>query len=250
MTALPNNQARANQAFADLELVVDRTAPDEQPQDDIIVFAPMGTVVGRAMKRAIDIVAASAVLLVTLPFTLIVAVAIKTTSKGPVFFVQSRVGKAERAFNLFKFRTMRNDASDAEHRAYQERLLSGDLEAGTNDGIYKLVDPRVTKVGSFLRRYSIDELPQMINVLKGEMSLVGPRPSLQWEVDLFSNTHRQRARAVPGCSGLWQVSGRNLLSSLEMLDLDVEYVEEFTLPRDVSILLRTPNAILRGDGAR
>ncbi len=248
MTALPNDPTvasleRAHQFDDGLELV-------ETPADDIVVFTPMGTAAARAGKRAVDIVVASAVLLVSLPFTALVALAIKATSSGPVFFVQSRVGQYEAPFDLFKFRTMRTDASDEEHRAYQERLLSGDIEAGTADGVYKLQDPRVTRVGSFLRRFSIDELPQLINVVKGEMSLVGPRPSLQWEVDLFSAKHRERARAVPGCSGLWQVSGRNLLSSLEMLDLDVEYVEEFTLKRDLSILFRTPQAILRGDGAR
>lgn len=250
MTLLPH-QTRTEPASSEpslrrdgLELIVS-PAPDE-----IITFAPMGTKASRGAKRAIDVVAAAGVLLITLPITLLVALAIKATSKGPVFFVQSRVGKHETPFDLLKFRTMRTDASDAEHRAYQERLLSGDLEAGTNDGVYKLQDPRVTKVGSVLRRFSIDELPQLINVIKGEMSLVGPRPALQWEVDMFSATHRQRSRAVPGCSGLWQVSGRNLLSSLEMLDLDVQYVEEFSFWRDVSILFRTPKAILRGDGAR
>ncbi len=201
-------------------------------------------------KRFVDIVAASAVIAVTLPITAVVALAIKATSRGPVFFVQSRVGQFEQPFDLLKFRTMRIDADDGEHRAYQERLLAGEAEAGTDDGIYKLDDPRVTRVGSFLRRYSIDELPQMINVVKGEMSLVGPRPALQWEVDLFSDRHRLRARAVPGCSGLWQVSGRNLMSSLEMLDLDVEYVETFSFWRDLQILVKTPMAILRGDGAR
>ncbi len=217
---------------------------------DPVVSKPMGGPIALRAKRAIDVVAASTVLLVTLPLTLVVMAAIKLTSKGPILFVQSRVGQFEHAFDLYKFRTMRADASDAEHRAYQERLLTGGAEADTSDGIYKLVDPRVTKVGAYLRRYSIDELPQMINVLRGEMSLVGPRPALQWEVDLFSERHRQRARAVPGCSGLWQVSGRNLMSSLEMLDLDVEYVESFSFWRDLQILIKTPMAILRGDGAR
>lgn len=214
------------------------------------VKKPMGKPVSLAAKRAIDVLVASVVLLVTLPLTLIVMASIKLTSRGPIFFVQSRVGQFENPFDLYKFRTMRVDCDDTEHRAFQERLLSGGANAETTDGVYKLVDPRVTTVGAWLRRYSVDELPQLINVLRGEMSLVGPRPSLQWEVDLFSETHRQRARAVPGCSGLWQVSGRNLMSSLEMLDLDVEYVETFSFWRDLSILIRTPMAILRGDGAR
>ncbi len=254
MTLLPNQerelQTERRQPIRqrdNLELI---KSPDPIVEPEPIAFEPMGSAPARLAKRVIDIVVAVAVLIVTLPVTLLVALAIKATSRGPVFFVQSRVGKNESAFDLLKFRTMRTDASDAEHRAYQERLLAGDVEAGTNDGIYKLQDPRVTKVGSVLRRFSIDELPQLINVIKGEMSLVGPRPALQWEVDLFSAKHRQRSRAVPGCSGLWQVSGRNLLSSLEMLDLDVEYVENFTLWSDLSILFRTPKAVLRGDGAR
>lgn len=235
----------------------DSRGPNERRRDSVIriVRDPVATepMHGRfalKAKRVVDVIAASAVIAVTLPITVAVAIAIKATSRGPVFFVQSRVGQFEQPFDLLKFRTMRTDADDGEHRAYQERLLSGEVEAGTDDGIYKLDDPRVTRVGAFLRRYSIDELPQMINVVKGEMSLVGPRPALQWEVDMFSDRHRQRARAVPGCSGLWQVSGRNLMSSLEMLDLDVEYVETFSFWRDLQILIKTPMAILRGDGAR
>ncbi len=246
MTAPSQRPVRERSALKNLELVIDNTGDD----DSLVVFEPMGGRIPLAAKRLVDIVVATTVVLITLPITLAVAVAIKATSKGPIFFVQSRVGQYERPFDLFKFRTMRTDASDTEHRAYQERLLSGDAEAGTTDGIFKLKDPRVTTVGAVLRRFSIDELPQLINVIKGEMSLVGPRPALRWEVDLFSDVHRQRARALPGCSGLWQVSGRNLLSSLEMLDLDVEYVEEFTFRRDASILVKTPKAVLRGDGAR
>ena len=145
----PNQRTERRAGHDGLELIV------SPAHDDVIVFAPMGSTVSRGAKRAIDVVVAAGVLLVTLPVTLLVALAIKATSAGPVFFVQSRVGKHESSFDLLKFRTMRTDASDAEHRAYQERLLSGDLEAGTNDGVYKLQDPRVTKVGSVLRRFSI-----------------------------------------------------------------------------------------------
>ena len=201
-------------------------------------------------KRVIDVLVSGVSLVVLSPVFAVIAIAIKATSDGPVLFKQERIGRNEKPFQLYKFRTMEVNNSDAEHRAFVTAQIQGSPTAGTADGAFKLDDPRVTKVGGFLRRFSIDELPQLANVFNGTMSLVGPRPSLQWEIELYQDDHRRRAAAVPGCSGLWQVSGRNRLSTNEMLDLDLEYVDNWTLKRDLMILLRTLPAVIRGDGAR
>jgi len=202
------------------------------------------------VKRVIDVAISGVSLVVLSPVFAAIAVAIKTTSEGPVLFKQERIGRNEVPFELYKFRTMVVDNSDAEHRAFVTAQIQGTAVAETTDGAFKLDDPRVTSVGAFLRRFSIDELPQLANVFNGTMSLVGPRPSLEWEIALYQEEHRRRAAAVPGCSGLWQVSGRNRLSTNEMLDLDLDYVDNWTLKRDLSILFRTLPAVIRGDGAR
>lgn len=209
-----------------------------------------GTPLGRVGKRAIDLVVASSLIVVLSPVLAVIAVLVKRSSEGPVLFVQERIGQGERPFPLYKFRTMAVANDDAEHREFVTAQIVHGAEAPTAaDGTFKLDDPRITDIGRTLRRYSLDELPQLFNVVLGTMSLVGPRPSLGWEVELFEPHHRRRAAAVPGCSGLWQVSGRNRLSTREMLDLDLTYVDEWTLWRDLSILVRTPIAIVRGDGA-
>lgn len=202
------------------------------------------------VKRVIDIVISGVSLVALSPVFAMIAVAIKAGSDGPVLFKQERIGRDEVPFELYKFRTMAVNNSDAEHRAFVTAQIQGTAGAETSDGAFKLDDPRVTKVGGFLRRFSVDELPQLANVFNGTMSLVGPRPSLDWELELYQEEHRRRAAAVPGCSGLWQVSGRNRLSTNEMLDLDLDYVDNWTLGRDLSILFRTLPAVIRGDGAR
>lgn len=211
---------------------------------------PLGSRRSRALKRAIDIAISAVLLIVLSPALLMIAAAIKATSAGPVLFRQERVGLGGRPFELYKFRTMVTNNSDEEHRAFVTAQINGSTSADTHDGAFKLDDPRVTRVGAVLRRFSIDELPQLINVLNGSMSLVGPRPSLDWEMELYAPEHRRRISAVPGCSGLWQVSGRNRLTTAEMLDLDLEYVDNWSLRKDLSILVRTIPAVLRGDGAR
>ncbi len=209
-----------------------------------------GDPLAHTAKRVIDVLISGVSLVALSPLFAVIALAIKATSDGPVLFKQERIGRDEVPFELYKFRTMVTDNCDAEHRAFVTAQIEGTAVADTTDGAFKLDDPRVTKVGGFLRRFSIDELPQLANVFNGTMSLVGPRPSLDWEIELYQDEHRRRAAAVPGCSGLWQVSGRNRLSTNEMLDLDLEYVDNWTLKRDLSILLRTLPAVLRGDGAR
>jgi lipopolysaccharide/colanic/teichoic acid biosynthesis glycosyltransferase len=182
---------------------------------------------------------------------LVAAVLIRFTSKGPAFYRQTRIGLGERPFTMLKLRTMRVDCDDAAHRAFNTREILGQANPGTSDGVFKLErDPRITPVGVFLRRFSIDELPQLFNVISGDMSLVGPRPSLSWEVELYTPEQRRRHECVPGITGLWQVSGRNRLSMPEMLALDVTYREQRSLLLDIWILLRTPSAMLFDDTAR
>jgi lipopolysaccharide/colanic/teichoic acid biosynthesis glycosyltransferase len=214
----------------------------------------LGQVAAPAMpvtKRFLDLAVACLALALFSPLMLASAVLIKVSSPGPVFFRQTRIGRDEKPFAMLKLRTMHVGRDDSAHREFNRRELLGISASGTSDGVFKLEhDPRITRIGRFLRRFSIDELPQLINVLRGEMSLVGPRPSLPWEVELFSAEQRRRHSCTPGITGLWQVSGRNALSMVEMLRLDVAYVERRSLLLDLWILLRTPYAVLFDRGAR
>jgi lipopolysaccharide/colanic/teichoic acid biosynthesis glycosyltransferase len=182
------------------------------------------------------------------------SLAIWLSDRGPVFFRQTRIGIHGRPFELLKLRTMRESASDKIHRDYVRRWIrNGGAAAGNgangHPGIYKLTrDHRVTPVGRILRRFSIDELPQLINVIRGEMSLIGPRPALPYELDMYEEWHRRRLDAVPGITGLWQVSGRNQLSFEEMVRLDVQYLQDWSFGSDLKILARTLPALLRGEG--
>ncbi|MGH6929246.1 MAG: sugar transferase [Dongiaceae bacterium] len=202
-----------------------------------------------AGKRALDLLLGGLALAFAAPLLLAAAVLIRITSPGPAVYRQLRVGRGERPFTMFKLRTMRVDADDRAHRDFNARELL--TNAAARDGVFKIEgDPRITRLGRVLRRYSIDELPQLINVLRGEMSLVGPRPSLPWEVSLYTQEQRRRHECVPGMTGLWQVSGRNRRSMTEMLELDVAYVERRSLKLDFWILLRTPKAVLFDESVR
>jgi lipopolysaccharide/colanic/teichoic acid biosynthesis glycosyltransferase len=199
-------------------------------------------------KRVLDITLATVLLAVSSPVLLVVAVLVRATSPGPVLFRQTRVGRAAAPFRMLKFRTMRHGCDDGAHRDYVRRLLAGEAEA--HEGLYKLADdPRVTRIGALLRRLSIDELPQLLNVLKGDMTLVGPRPALPFEAELFPDWAAPRYQVAPGVTGLWQVSGRNRLTMLQGLRLDVAYVEQRSFVVDLLILFRTVPAVL-GRGAR
>jgi lipopolysaccharide/colanic/teichoic acid biosynthesis glycosyltransferase len=203
-------------------------------------------------KRTVDVLFSSVVLVLLAPLLALIAAAIKATSRGPAIFRQERVGWRGREFQLYKFRTMETDNDDTAHREITARVLRDpNAGANTDDGIFKLEnDPRITLLGRWLRRLSLDEIPQMANVLRGDMSIVGPRPSLTREVALFRESHLRRLEVRPGITGLWQVSGRNRLSMLEMLDLDVRYVDTWSFGVDLRIIARTPLVLIRGDGAR
>ncbi len=204
----------------------------------------------RAVKRAFDTTISGLGLLVLSPLLLVIALAVALTSRGPVIYKQERIGRDGQIFRMYKFRTMKQNNDDSEHRAFVAQQLANKDAKPAADGTFKLKDNRVTFVGGFLRRFSLDELPQLWNVFRGDMALVGPRPPIPWEWELFTEEQQQRALTRPGCTGLWQVSGRNKLSSQEMLDLDVRYVREWSLFADFRILLKTPVAVFRGDGAR
>jgi lipopolysaccharide/colanic/teichoic acid biosynthesis glycosyltransferase len=195
-----------------------------------------------ALKRTVDVAGAAIVLLVLSPFMTLMAIAIRLDSRGPVLFRQERLGQHRRMFVVLKFRTMRPGSSDALHREYIARLAGGDVD---EQGLKKLTaDPRVTRVGRVLRALSLDELPQLFNVLRGDMSLVGPRPALEYELEHYDPAHFARFEVRPGLTGLWQVSGRAELNFKQMLDLDVEYVRTTGPRTDLLILARTPRALV------
>lgn len=206
------------------------------------------------LKRLIDVAGSMFGLILFSPIMLVTAVAIKATSPGPVIFRQARVGLRGRPFQFFKFRSMAVNSDDRIHREYVANLIEGKLDA-INKGdvdrpLYKLRDdPRITKVGRFIRKTSIDELPQLWCVLKGEMSLVGPRPALEREVTRYSLDDRRRLEALPGLTCTWQVSGRSDIPFPEQLRMDVEYIEGQSLKQDVKLLLKTIPAVATGRGA-
>jgi len=206
----------------------------------------------RGTKRTSDILIAALALAVFSPFWLVIALLIKFDSRGPVFYTQERVGMDGRIFVVYKFRTMRMDADSGVHREYQRKFIAGDAEANVGDAqkpAYKLRDdPRITRVGRLLRRLSLDEVPQLFNVLRGDMSIVGPRPPIPYEVEAYELRHRKRLDMKPGLTGLWQVSGRNRLPFEEMVKLDLFYIENWSLLSDLKIILRTVLVMLRGDG--
>jgi lipopolysaccharide/colanic/teichoic acid biosynthesis glycosyltransferase len=201
-------------------------------------------------KRIFDLAVAIPALIICVPIFAIAALLVKLSSPGPVFFRQPRVGLRNQPFTMMKFRTMVVNDDDSALREIIRLELAGERDAAA-DGSYKLEhDPRITRVGRWLRATSIDELPQLINVVRGEMSIVGPRPALDWEVELFPEEFRRRTDVLPGITGLWQVSGRSQLTTPEMLQLDLEYVDRASLAMDVRILAGTIPTLVRGDGAQ
>ena len=202
----------------------------------------------KKLKRVLDMLTAAITLLVLLPLLATVALLVWLSSPGPILFRQKRVGINGATFTLFKFRTMYHGASSAIHQAYYKALIEGTADKTGNT--FKLKnDPRITPVGRMLRRLSLDEVPQLINVLRGEMSLVGPRPPLPYEVEQYGPRELGRLMVQPGLTGLWQVSGRAILNFHQMIDLDLAYIERWSLWLDLQILARTPLVVLTGRGA-
>jgi lipopolysaccharide/colanic/teichoic acid biosynthesis glycosyltransferase len=206
------------------------------------------------VKRAIDIALASALIVLAAPLLLLLWCLVRSTSTGPALFRQERLGRDMRPFTMLKLRSMYADNDDRTHRDFVTTMLSAEEaeEAGEevparNNALFKLTgDPRVTPLGAWLRRTSLDELPQLINVLRGDMSLVGPRPMLPWEAQLLAAPYRRRFTVKPGITGLWQVKGRSRLSMRTALELDVEYTRRRSVLLDLSILARTVPALFRG----
>jgi lipopolysaccharide/colanic/teichoic acid biosynthesis glycosyltransferase len=211
--------------------------------------------VGYALKRYLDVAGALLALCLLAPLMLIVAAVIWCTSAGPVIFRQTRLGKAGIPFTFYKFRSMVANADDGIHREFVEKLIkgvqTGDEAARDAAAPYKLhADPRVTRVGRFIRKTSIDELPQLFNVLKGDMSLVGPRPPLPYEAAQYQSWHLRRVLAIkPGITGLWQVEGRSKVTFDEMVRMDLRYLRESSLMLDIKLLLKTVLVVLRCQGA-
>jgi lipopolysaccharide/colanic/teichoic acid biosynthesis glycosyltransferase len=207
------------------------------------------------VKRVIDVLGSAALLLVLGPVLAVIALAIKLTSKGGVIFQQERLGQAGSRFKCLKFRTMYSNNDHKVHQEFVQQFIAG--QAGSENGdsgktaVYKITnDSRVTPFGRFLRKTSLDELPQFWNVLRGEMSLVGPRPSLPYEFAVYDIWHRRRVLEVkPGVTGLWQVSGRSRMSFDDMVRLDLRYSQSWSIWLDLKILLATPGAVFSGDGA-
>jgi exopolysaccharide biosynthesis polyprenyl glycosylphosphotransferase len=206
----------------------------------------------RILKRTFDLIVSALAIILLFPLWLLIALLIKLDSRGSVFYTQERVGMDGRLFLLYKFRTMKADADPELHREYQRAFIAGRAEANLGNEkkpTYKLLaDPRITRIGKMLRRTSLDEVPQLLNVLLGDMSIVGPRPPIPYEVEAYELWHRKRLDMKPGLTGLWQVSGRNRLPFEEMVRLDLFYIENWSLLLDLKIILRTGFVMLGGEG--
>jgi len=274
---LPYSEAKAADAFS--KLIVGRTdTPTENvqiatypdPAFDSLLLNALAQVATRQVsppsserkefsllwaKRAIDIVGASSLLILAAPLMLVTAIAVKLTSPGPVIFRQMRVGRGGKPFPFYKFRSMCCGNDDTAHREYVQNLIQGRHdeinEGDAENPVYKMQsDNRITSVGRVIRRTSIDELPQLFNVLKGEMSLVGPRPPIPYEIEKYQSWHMRRLQEVrPGITGLWQVEGRSKTSFDEMVRLDLRYIRNWSLWLDIKIILKTVFVVIRGDGA-
>jgi exopolysaccharide biosynthesis polyprenyl glycosylphosphotransferase len=203
-------------------------------------------------KRALDIAGSLALLTMLSPVFLLIAVLVKLKSPGPVFFRQKRIGEKAQPFTMLKFRSMHVNADNAIHQQYVSWFITAsDQEKKSAAGVFKLTnDPRITPIGNFLRKTSLDELPQLWNVFRGDMSLVGPRPPLEYEVQKYARWHCRRVlEAKPGITGLWQVTGRSRTTFDEMVRLDLRYARKVSIWTDIKILLATPRAVIMGKGA-
>ena len=242
-----------NMLFHDGALVGERAA--------VIATDRIGSTLHVGVKRCLDIGLTVVALIVLAPLLVLIGLLIKLDSSGPIIFVQERVGARRRTqggqtvwevrnFYVYKFRSMIHNADESVHQAYIKAWIDGQAEAAHQGTTFKLTrDPRVTRIGRILRKTSLDELPQLLNVLKGEMSLVGPRPVPTYEVAEYQGWHRERLAALPGITGLWQVKGRCQVSFDDMIRMDIEYVRSRSLWLDVKLLVLTLPAVISGRGA-
>lgn len=238
----------------------DATALDLSLIDELLVDdpAPLRLRVGnpdyprwqRIFKRSVDIASSLLVLTLGAPLLVSLAAAVKFSSPGPVFFRQVRLGRDGKPFTFYKFRSMHHKNDDAAHRDFCRNFISGDMAESSDHTVFKMVrDPRITRIGCFLRRSSLDELPQFWNVLRGEMSLVGPRPPISYELEHYQDWHKDRLKVKPGLTGLWQVSGRSAVGFDEMVMLDLYYIGHWNLKLDLKIMARTLPVMVKGEGA-
>jgi lipopolysaccharide/colanic/teichoic acid biosynthesis glycosyltransferase len=204
-------------------------------------------------KRMVDIIGAAFGIVIFSPFFLMIAILVKATSRGPVFFGQERIGKDGMPFQMLKFRSMYVDNDDSPHREFVTKLIQGEIRGASGElgeKIYKIRnDPRVTPIGRLIRKTSLDELPQFFNVLKGDMSLVGPRPALSYEVAQYDLWHRRRVSAKPGITGLWQVEGRSHTTFDGMVRMDIRYIERWSVLLDLLLIIKTPFSLVSAKGA-
>jgi len=212
---------------------------------------PTATTQAQVLKRIVDIVGSSFFLIMLLPIFIVVCSLIKITSHGPIFFCQKRVGRYGKLFNFYKFRSMYDDNDPTIHREYVTQLISGTVQPHPTNGVYKLItDPRVTPLGRILRKTSLDELPQFVNVFLGDMSLVGPRPPVPYEFACYRPWHKRRLIELkPGLTGVWQVQGRSRTTFDEMVRMDLHYARTQSVWLDLKIILQTPAAMFLGRGA-
>jgi lipopolysaccharide/colanic/teichoic acid biosynthesis glycosyltransferase len=246
------NAVRA-EVYCRLAMVV-RVFPDEVEDRVFCVDMSSRNVtswIDHGLKRMIDILGSLAALIVLSPVFLLIALCVKCTSPGPVFFRKKRLGQHGKEFSFYKFRTMYANNDPDLHREYVCKLIAGSAGAKQRDGFYKLTnDPRITSLGRFLRRTSLDELPQFFNVLLNDMSLVGPRPPLAYEYEKYSTWHKRRVLELkPGMTGLWQVEGRSRTTFDEMVRMDIRYARVRNLWLDLKIMIQTPAAMITGRGA-
>jgi len=223
----------------------DQSIPSTKSESKTIILPEQSP--GLVIKRALDIVGSLFGLVALSPLFLLITIFVKLESKGPAIFKQTRVGKGCRPFTFYKYRSMNENSDPNPHQKYISELIGGER---AQDEVYKLTDDnRVTKVGRILRKTSLDELPQLFNVLKGDMSLVGPRPALPYEVKMYKDWYKDRLSVTPGMSGLWQVSGRSQKNFDEMVKLDLAYINKWSLWLDIKILLKTFLVVFSRQGA-
>jgi lipopolysaccharide/colanic/teichoic acid biosynthesis glycosyltransferase len=226
---------------------IDHHASLVMPDQHISLFKGTGY---HPIKRTLDLALASILLLCSVVM-LLIALLIKLQSSGPILYRQQRIGKNGRPFTMLKFRSMRVDNDSRIHRDHVQRLIQHDLHPDQlgQTSVKLAHDPRVTPVGKLIRNLSLDELPQLLNVLRGEMSIVGPRPPVTYEYELYTDWHKRRLDVLPGITGLWQVTARNQVSFEEMVQIDLTYIQSMSLLMDVKIMVQTPLAMLSTKGA-